>query len=332
MPADSAQLGIEAQQDNLQESPQTRTHAEVSVSKSQPSTPQHSQLESDYPDQHEATADSSAKVAEQGAVRLRPQAQLDTIAGSQTPQPPGQASSHAADGMAPYVQQQAEQPQKRQRHHKVTLPPLVLGSNELELGAHPEASQGLRRRFSFKKTSKGEGTDPRQSPAVHSLSRQQSEAFAHVAPAEGDRIEAVARSGSSFLSGAMSLMKHRSGKVMPEDDSASDMNLYNKIAKDSDEHSDVLAAALLGQQSVLPSHKVRKSSSSGRPSQRVKKTQTLITSEALQHTCAQVNACTLQLQEQQHEQQSMQQVLQIMNAHIAAMLDNYVHSMQSHLS
>lgn len=288
----------------------------------------------------------SAKHANQGIGRFmgRQQPLPSSADSTSASQAQNVFSSLAADIPTDALLQQGEDSQMHQQHQEALLPPNMLGGSK---GA--QAAQGLRRRFSFAKGTKGEDPQGLQSQGMQSLNRLVSEGSTALYDGKDDSIMC---SGSSLVSRALSISKHHSGRVVPADSSSLltrgmsvSKHSFKRVVPESaavvglldenwgplDSTSDALRQASESQNAGLPMPDDNWSSKHAvtRQAQKVKKSDRLITSKALHQSIAQVKACTLQLQQQQREQQSMRPVLQAMNSRIAKILDNQVFSVQS---
>ena len=138
-------------------------------------------------------------------------------------------------------------------------------------------------------------------------------------------VQSAAAAGSSLLRRLKPLSMGPAGRELPEE--VNDMAFAKGqrphtgpdagVVSASDSHISISSMPQLSVCSnSIPSHN-KNARKDGKPSK-------VVTHDMLRQSITQVWACTLQLQEQFREQESMRQLLQTMNAHTAEGLDRII--------
>lgn len=265
------------------------------------------------------------KLPPQGIATLRPQHNFAAVSNSTAvSSAPGHTSPSAEDNVTVAIAAQHHHgKQYYKAHHRQghKLSPLAadkLNDYKGTLNASTAEAPVLRRRASFRKAVKDgkvqhltySGQPDRTANALRNSQG--------LLPLHHDQDQSVSSSsGSSLVHRLMSLSWHHPGQVVPE----SPPDVVTKVersthgsAADLDHFANGNLASML-QHSIHSTHGDMK---------KARKPIKLIIHDALRQSSAQVQACTLQLQAQLHEQSSMRQALQAMNAQTVAMLDNAI--------
>lgn len=204
-----------------------------------------------------------------------------------------------AAGSLQSVQQQAtahQTPPQQQRHK---LPLLMSHASNGGQTVLAEEQQVLRRRSSFRKVTGAVALHPDSLSAHSDFAKLAPACFTSLPPIQDDKL--TGSSGSSLMQRRMS-------------DTENPSNLVPAV------HVDLVAGLHAG----TPQQQKQQHGGAGqkKSAPRSNTCSRLAMHKALRQTIAQVRYCTLQLQEQQGEQRQAQQVLQAMNAEVAATLDH----------
>lgn len=247
---------------------------------------------------------------EQGIGRFRqPQQPIPPYINSSPSHLALDASTNAGD-LWTGVQQADQQQMSHQLRQK--LPPLLLDASARQ------HMQVLRRRVSFSKASNRQVQSLR-SPRSDSLDKHARQALTNLLRAQDDTKELGTCSGSSLLS----FDKQCSGKPRPK--RSPNMPLAVAMNRVDLDNPVDLAQSSQYQAHLLPQHSMHGDSKrpETKPTKKVKRSKKSLVHDGLRQTIAQINACTLQLHQLQSEQQSMQQVLQILKFHSEAILHKF---------
>ena len=188
----------------------------------------------------------------------------------------------------------------RKQHELLSNNAATADGHSGDFGTH-EPAQVLRRRSSFSKPLKGGLVKSSKSFGMLSPSRLASESSGSILPMYDDSTQSV--SGESLARRLLSFGMQRSSRIRPVSMTA--------LRQDT---------ASRDQASTIGNHKL---SNVNNPQTSVKHTSVSM-HNALRQSVDQVKACTLQLQEQQGQQQGMQRALQAMTTQTVAMLDKAI--------
>ena len=256
------------------------------------------------------------KLPPQGIAMLRPQHTFVSPSNSAMSLTQGQTNPSAEDSASIAAQHlQGRQHPKHHQHQRHKSAQAVGAAGKAKKQDAPiQEAPVLRRRSSFRKPVKaGEVQHLKSSGMAHSHSSalQDADRLQH------DQDQSVSSSGNSLVHQLMSLSWHHSSRVVPEiapDMFAKGERPVHRPSADLGHLANRDLASTL-QRSIRIKRAVVKET---------RKRSKLTMRDMLRQSVAQVKACILQLQAQKHEQSSMQQALQAMNAQTAAMLDDAI--------
>lgn len=215
------------------------------------------------------------------------------------------SEASAAAGTLHQTQQQLAERQKQ--HPWLGLRSLVHAADR---GRQPAATQVLRIRSSFKKAVTAEVLQC--SDARHDGGRLATDDSTGVVPVHGDMF--VSSNGRRSMHQHSPTMMHQTSRVVPESAVRSDYD-----GKPTGQYAGSMHKKQQQQRGVHSSP-----GKTARSSKRGSHCSNVAMHKALHQSIVQVRGCTLQLIEQRQEQQSMQKVLQAMNAQIVAIIDRAV--------